>query len=534
MKSVNEFVSKVSRRLADEIGLLRSRLGDQECSRLLVAFSGGPDSTALLVALAQCATEAGFDISACHINHGLRGAESDLDHEFSQNLCDNLGIPFAACRLHVNNVDRVVEWTFGENFVQDQIRAGKPLSDSLETMRFFAGDYAPENLLRDMRYECLTHAALVRRAHVLLTGHTLDDQAETMLFRLFRGTAPHGLKGIEGHRELIRSDGIWLVRPMLGVTKLDCQRFLAIEEIGAQLDTSNEDAHYARNFIRHRLVPSIEDRFPAWRQHLDQLRRILSDEDEWLDRITERERADVSGCDKHGEYFIVDRFMTKPKALRRRLLVAAMKERDIEPSFERVENVLNLIDTGGTALDLSEQWSLRLLAGKMRWLSQVDRGESPSPYLLSQETEVFLPEQGAVYRSNLIAWLNKSVQISNWQGEGLESSEFPEPDALEALVDLSRVNTPLKLRLRRPGDLIQPFGMTQHVRLKRYLQTHKPKSEDCFGRDGQRMAVVLVDADEVLWVPGVGLSEKLRVVGKPTHRLTLQDLTDSVGPSTWA
>ncbi len=533
MKRASEFVSKVSRRLADEIVLLRNRQGDQECSRLLVALSGGPDSTALIVALSQFASEAGFDISACHINHGLRGVESDLDHEFSQTLCENFQIPFAACRLHVNNVDRVVEWSFAENFAQDLLDDSQ-LNDSLESKRFFAGEHAPENLLRDLRYECLTYAARVRAAHVLLTGHTLDDQAETMLFRLFRGTAPHGLKGIEGHRELFRSDGIWLVRPMLGVTKLDCQRFLAIEEIGSQLDTSNEDAHYTRNFIRHRLVPSIEDRFPAWRQHLDQLRRILSDEDEWLSQITEQERADVSGCDQHGEYFIFERFIEKPRALKRRLMVAAMRQRDIEPNFDRVENVLNLIETGGTALDLSDQWSIRLLAGKVRWLSKADRGESPSPFLLSQETEVFLPDRGSVHRSNLIAWLDKSVQISNWQGEAIPYSEFPDQGALEAVVDLSRITTPIKVRLRRPGDLIQPFGMKQHVRLKRYLQTHKPKSRGCFVQDDPRMAVVLVDADEVLWVPGVGLSEKVRVVGKPTHRIALQDLTHSVEPSSWA
>ncbi|MBX9720173.1 MAG: tRNA lysidine(34) synthetase TilS [Candidatus Obscuribacterales bacterium] len=155
-------------------------------ARILLAFSGGPDSTALLTAMAQFANEHPFELHACHINHGLRGEESDGDEEYCRQICDKWQIPLYTEKLAGTNSKAEAE-------------------------------------LRNLRYECLERIASKINAVICLTGHTLDDQVETMLFRLFRGTGPSGLLGIPACREI--SDKLIVVRPMLGLNRNDCMAF---------------------------------------------------------------------------------------------------------------------------------------------------------------------------------------------------------------------------------------------------------------------------------------------------------------------
>ena len=208
--------------------------------RLLVALSGGSDSTALLVGLSRLAHKEGFEVRACHINHRLRGSESDDDEQFCRVLCSDLDLA-----LEVRNIS-------------DSQRAEVGRS---------------EEALRHMRYELLTAAARETQTRYLLTGHTLDDQIETLLFRLWRGTSLKGLTGMSLCRPL--SEDIQLIRPLLTVTKDQCRRFLIEQGLTAREDSSNQDPAYTRNYVRNTIIPAIESRFGDFKQRIEQLRQIV-------------------------------------------------------------------------------------------------------------------------------------------------------------------------------------------------------------------------------------------------------------------
>jgi tRNA(Ile)-lysidine synthetase-like protein len=190
-------------------------------STVLVAVSGGADSTALLVALASLAREVGLELHAAHLHHGLRGRDADADLERVRELCEWLRLPLTAAR-----------W------------------DCAARMR--TRGLTGEAGLRTLRREFLLHAAHACGAAAIATAHTADDQLETMLLRLARGT---GLTGAAGMRA---RQGAWL-KPLLHATRADIERDLAQHRLAWREDASNATAAYARNRVRHAVVPALLD-----------------------------------------------------------------------------------------------------------------------------------------------------------------------------------------------------------------------------------------------------------------------------------
>jgi tRNA(Ile)-lysidine synthase len=451
---------------------------------LLVAISAGADSTALLVALKQIATEQGLTIIACHVNHQIRGAESDQDESFCHTLCHSLKFP-----LDVRKASEAMDYEAGKS----------------------------EETLRDLRYQLLLAAAKQAEARYVLTAHTLDDQIETLLFRLCRGTSLKGLTGMRLCRPL--SEEVSLIRPLLTISKDQCRRFLIEKGLAAREDSSNLNPAYTRNYLRNAIIPKIESRFGDFKQRLEQLRQIIEAEEDCLDTLTGQLLLELESC-RAGEpnAWDIQFFQAQPLALKRRLIAEALRRRDIEVSFQRVEAILELLADGLNAhpekgkkwlasLTLNDTWQLRLTKRDLVWF-KIEQSESPPFSPLS----VKIP-------GNTIALLpGRVLRIEAMRGDedAPGKLDFPPACAEEALVDLSEAALPIVLRSRAPGDVIQPLGMANKVRLKQYLHTHKPESQSQLLRS---FSIVLADQEEVLWVPGVGLSEKIRVRNKPSHRL---------------
>ncbi len=192
---------------------------------LLVAVSGGADSTALLVALASLAPEFGLSLHAAHLHHGLRGHEADGDLEFVRELCERLAIPLDAAR-----------W------------------DCRARMR--RRGLSGEAGLRTLRREFLLRVARLRRAGAIATAHTADDQLETLLMRIARGT---GLSGAAGMRA---RQGAW-IKPLLAVTRAEIERDLAVHDLAWREDESNARPDHLRNRVRHHAVPALLDALRA-------------------------------------------------------------------------------------------------------------------------------------------------------------------------------------------------------------------------------------------------------------------------------
>jgi tRNA(Ile)-lysidine synthase len=194
---------------------------------ILIGYSGGVDSTVLLHLLNEQKETFGFQLHALHVNHGLRGQESNRDARFCKKVCAHLGIPL-------------------ENIKADVAEKSKKEKCSLEE----AG--------RDCRRELLKTTALKNKCRYIFLAHTLDDQIETLLFRLFRGTGLYGLKGIVP----VRKEGpLIFCRPLLAAEKKDLIHWAVTRTIPWREDASNLKPDYSRNRIRHELIPLLQSIF---------------------------------------------------------------------------------------------------------------------------------------------------------------------------------------------------------------------------------------------------------------------------------
>jgi tRNA(Ile)-lysidine synthase len=198
---------------------------------VVVAVSGGPDSVALLLALRETSSA---PLVAAHLNHQLRGQESDADEAFVRDLVESLqtkgapGLDFCSRRI-------------------DVAARAQETPDNLE------------NAARRARYDWLTEVARERQARWVATGHTADDQAETVLHRLLRGSGLKGLQGIPVRRELV--PGVEVVRPLLAVTRAEVLAFLREREQAFCEDRTNRDLARTRNRLRHELLPRLAEDF---------------------------------------------------------------------------------------------------------------------------------------------------------------------------------------------------------------------------------------------------------------------------------
>ncbi len=204
---------------------------------VLVGLSGGADSVCLLHFLQYLAKEKHFALAAVHVNHGLRGRAASADEKFCQALCETLAIP-----LFVKHVD------------------AKAVAQQY--------DLSPEHGARKARYKAYAQVAKTWGATKLALGHHLDDQAETFLLNLLRGTKAQGLGGIPLRRPL--KPGVEIVRPLLCVTRAEVEAYLAQNKLSHVTDQTNFDDVYRRNWVRNTLLPLLETKQPQIRQHVAQ------------------------------------------------------------------------------------------------------------------------------------------------------------------------------------------------------------------------------------------------------------------------
>ena len=202
---------------------------------VLVGLSGGADSVCLLHFLRYLAKEKHFHLAALHVNHGLRGRAARADQQFCKDLCQAWGVEFFALKADVKKVAR--EW-------------GLSL----------------EHAARKARYALFLKKARSWGATKVALGHHLDDQAETVLLNLLRGTKLQGLAGIPLRRPL--GQGIEIVRPLLCITREETEAYLKNNRLSHITDESNFDDKFTRNWIRATLLPLLETKQPQIKHHL--------------------------------------------------------------------------------------------------------------------------------------------------------------------------------------------------------------------------------------------------------------------------
>ena len=226
-------------------------LANQLISRkdtVLVGFSGGIDSVCLLHFLRYLSSEKHFRLFALHVNHGLRGAAALADQRFCKKLCKELNIEFITRKAQVKKLVKEAR-------------------------------LSPEHAARKARYEIFLKVARQCGATKVALAHHLDDQAETFLLNLLRGTRAKGLAGIPLRRPL--GKGVELIRPLLCITRNEAEQYLKQNKLPHITDASNFDETFTRNWIRQTLLPLLETKQPQIRRHLAQMTQELAD---WLNK----------------------------------------------------------------------------------------------------------------------------------------------------------------------------------------------------------------------------------------------------------
>ena len=226
-------------------------------SRVLCALSGGADSVCLLGALYELREKLGFSLLAAHYNHNLRGEESRRDEEFVREL---VRTRFPGMELHVGSGDVAAR--------------AREMGTGLE------------ETAREMRYAFLNEVAAQTGADRIATAHTADDNAETVLLHLARGTGLQGLTGIPP----IRGN---LIRPLLTATRRDVEAFLSTKELPHVEDSSNSDDYFARNRVRHQVIPVLESLYPGFSARLTENAAHLRADEGYLTAQAEKLTANA-------------------------------------------------------------------------------------------------------------------------------------------------------------------------------------------------------------------------------------------------
>jgi tRNA(Ile)-lysidine synthase len=262
--------------------------------RLLVAVSGGVDSSVLLHALSELAAERELTLAAGHVNHGLRGADADADEAWAADLAKRLGVPFAVRRV-----------------APRELRAKAGASRARPTLQ-----EAARSLRRGALRELAGELACAR----IVTAHNLDDQAETVLLRLFRGASPAGLGGI-GERS---ADGLF-VRPLLGVARAEIERYARGRQLSWREDATNRDPHYARGRLRASGLADIARALnPQWLRAVGQLAEAQRRESAWIDEQVDAEAQRWLRPEAGGLALSRAGFAALPEPVARRLLRLAL------------------------------------------------------------------------------------------------------------------------------------------------------------------------------------------------------------------
>lgn len=445
--------------LEKKLGAALKRLGAGEGASIVVAVSGGADSTALLDALVRRREQkpARLEIFVAHLNHRLRGEESDEDEQFVKALADRLKL-----RCLIERVETAA-----------QAQAEKK---NLEAMA------------RRLRYDFLQRVAENHRADFVFTAHTRDDQVETILMRLLRGSGAAGLRGIHEIRAL--GEKATLARPLLGVTRAEVLAHGRHYGLVFRTDSSNFSADFTRNRVRGELLPLLRSFNPKSDEALIRAAELISKDEEYLQQIS----AELLAGSRRGPALQIDNLVSAHPALRRRALRLWLGEELgslLKIDSAHLAALENLIIRSQSGRQIELPGSRRVIREFSHLLI-----EPPEPRSFATRQPIAIKDSSEISFGNFKLVLQRNVPresvqekiMTNRQDSSQHWVLLRECDALDEL----------QVRVRAPGDAYQPVGSRHKIKLKTLMIRRKiPVSQ----RD--TYPVLATANDRIVWAPGL-------------------------------
>jgi tRNA(Ile)-lysidine synthase len=454
--------------------------------KILLAVSGGADSTALLYSIYALKEEgiASEELLCCHINHQLRGAEADQDENFVVTQASKLGLSVITRRVDVR---------------------GTAIKNKLSI----------ETAARKLRIESLVGIAKTNDCDVIATGHQKNDNAETIIQRLSRGTGLRGLGGIWPLRSF--GEGVNFARPLLSVSRDEIVTYLKERNIQWQLDRSNENYTYRRNYIRHRLIPALQQQCKG--SIVEQLFDLSQSARRFYSRVCEHaEQVWQAAIECAGDSLRLDlqKFSALPQfvkveLIRRSLTAIGSGEKDL--TQQHYEKILQLSQQNKSCR------RIELPGGFVVWreygslIFAQSKEEQQLEHRTEKSVELKVPGQ--------TKFVDYIIESTVFDAEGCDIDKFSrEKSELIEWFDFDKVKQPLVVRSRKVGDRFRPLGLLGEKRIGKFLTAARIEHKL------RKKVVIIADKNKIIWVGPIRASEltKIKASTKRILQIRLRQL----------
>ncbi|MHC4743595.1 MAG: tRNA lysidine(34) synthetase TilS [Planctomycetota bacterium] len=481
--------SEFERRIAD---FMRDNELLNSSAKVLLAVSGGADSTALLYAMHALQGRGIVDarLECAHINHGLRGEQGDEDERFVVRRAEKLGLKVKVRRVDVRSYAQ---------------QAGL----SIET----AG--------RELRIESLLDIAAETGCSLVATAHQMDDNAETVVQRLARGTGIRGLAGIWPVREFGSGD-IRFVRPMLGVKREEVIEYLKEQNLQWREDETNAQFKFRRNYIRHRLLPALQtdctgplaeqlfDLSRAARGYYDLVCR-RADETQAASAVFEEGRVIL-----HCEKLLAEPRPVQVELVRRALDILGSGQRQImQEHYERIIDLAGR-DKGGGKVELPGTFAARREYGNVI----LEKAEPERKTVPQEGIEVTVPGQ-TPFGPYVVE--TKIIDIEDCRTDMRFSKHDKRQEVFFERFDLNNIKPPVIVRPRRDGDRFIPLGLQAEKKVGKFLTDARTPG------DLRRKVLVVEDSEKVIWLWPIRMSEQAKITDR-TRKILQIEITSTPKP----
>lgn len=447
-------------------------------NRVIVGVSGGADSMALVSILHRLKDDLGVDLVVAHLNHNLRGEESDADAALVKRAAADTGLTLFSKKVDSGEI----------------ANQGLSLEDAARKARY-AFFY---QLLDDLQ------------ADKIALGHQFHDQAETVMLNLLRGAGSRGLRGIVPMRDQV------LVRPLLNITREEILAYLDHEKIQYREDRSNRSEVFLRNRVRHDLLPYMKKYNPRIEERLHDLAETMRTENDFLEEETVAIlKLWRVALDSQEITIFLDDFLSLHEAMQRRVIKSVLESRSRERngiSQVHVNTIMGLVKEGHVGQKLSLPFRTEVFRHYDR-LIFIKSNRRVSKEVAQQDLEEPSALTAEELRLSCFEYSITSIPTAIEIKESgcclrLSTTEplFHNLKALDAAyLDYEKIEFPLIIRNIRPGDRFRPLGMAGTKKVKSFFIDRK------IPRDVRHQIPMLVDRKAILWIAGLATSDRVKV-----------------------
>ncbi len=430
-----------------------------------VGVSGGPDSVALFHVIYSLKNELGLkNVGIIHVNHLLRDEDSEKDQIFVESLAKQFQVPISIGKVNVRDLQRHYH-------------------------------YSQEEAARIGRFHYMRDEAKRQGIDRIALGHTQDDQAETVLLRIIRGT---GLRGFQAIRPVLNYPETTFIRPLIEIRKDECIDYLKLEKLSYRIDASNFSTRFTRNRIRIELLPELEKNYnPRIKEILARLPEAVGMDISFLDEVTDQqyERA-VKRVEDEEIFLSKDVLADLPEAIQYRIFNKAVSILDpnVEIDFyhwNEIRKAMN--DQTHFQISLPEDMVITFERKEVQITKKILEPAAAYQYELRPSERVFVKEMN----------MNFSCEVFDKRIYKLKKD-----DKRYEIFDYDKIKFPLLIRNRRQGDAFQPLGMSGRKKLKDYFIDRKVPARE------KGTLPLFISNTKVIWVYGLGISNEVAVTDR--------------------